>query len=217
MPSNQGISFKKSAVSPDNSPIILPPFMVKHVSFEETIGIYDGTQSIIDSTLTDIYELRNKYPESDGNSNYGGWQKQLGHEYIKSYPIKLIIEKEFREYIKYYAIKEPSWLEFIAFFCNINPPGSSNTMHHHAMGEFSGAFWLQADKEAGDLIVMNPFYNRFLNTCAILQDNSCYNSKHFEPQVNKGVFFNSSLVHYVDINRSQRDRVAIGYNIGIHY
>ena len=44
-----------------------------------------------------------------------------------------------------------------------------------------------------------------------------YNAIHIDPEPNKGVFFNSNLVHYVDINRSQKDRVSIAYNIGIHY
>jgi uncharacterized protein (TIGR02466 family) len=184
--------------------------MTEYVSFEETIGIYDGDPSIGDSALAYIYELRDKHPESDGHSNYGGWQKQLDH------PIKHVIEQEFRQYIKHYGVEEPYWVSFTRFFCNINPPGASNMMHHHKVGEFSGAFWLKAKEDSGDLIIMNPFYNRFMNTCVITPEKD-YNAMHFKPQPNKGVFFNSNLIHYVDINRSHVDRVSIAYHIGIHY
>ena len=183
---------------------------MEYVSFEETIGVYDGDQSVVDSALCEVYKLRDKDPVSDGNSNYRGWQKDFDH------PIKNVIEREFRKYIKHYCIEEPYWLTFTKFFCNINPPGASNTMHHHTVGEFSGAFWLKAEKNSGDLVVMNPFYNRFINTCMVPQGRD-YNARYFQPQPNKGVFFNSNLIHYVDINRSNEDRVSIAYHIGIHY
>ena len=183
---------------------------MEYVSFEETIGVYDGDQSVVDSAISYVYKLREQYPESDGNSNKGGWQKQLDH------PIKNVIEREFRKYIKHYCIEEPYWLSFTRFFCNINPPGASNMMHHHTVGEFSGALWLKAEPDAGDLIVMNPFYNRFMNTCTIAQKQD-YNAMYFHPQPNRGVFFNSNLIHYVDINRSKEARVSIAYHIGINY
>jgi len=182
---------------------------MEYVSFSETIGVYDGDQSVVDSCLSYVYDLQKVCPESDGNSNYGGWQKDIDH------PIKKIIEDEFRKYVKAYMIREPYWLSFNKFFCNINPPGASNTMHHHTVGEFSGAFWLKADKGAGDLIVMNPFPNNFINTCTITKKD--YNAMYFTPKSNTGVFFNSNLIHHVDINRSQTDRVSIAYHIGVHY
>jgi uncharacterized protein (TIGR02466 family) len=184
--------------------------MIQHFTFAETVGIYNGDQSIVDSTITYIYELKHKYPESDGNSNYGGWQKQLDH------PIKHVIEKEFKEYLKWYCVEEPKWIAFTNLFCNVNPPGSSNVMHHHNIGEFSGVLWLQAENNSGNIVIMNPFYNRFMNTCVNSPEKD-YNAMYITPEANKGAFFNSNLVHYVDINRSQIDRISIGYHLGIHY
>ena len=39
---------------------------------------------------------------------------------------------------------------------------------------------------------------------------------YIDPEPNKGVFFNSNLIHYIDVNRSQNDRVSLGYNIKVH-
>ena len=182
---------------------------MEYVSFEETIGVYDGDQSVVDSCLSYVYDLQKTCPESDGNSNYGGWQKDIDH------PIKHIILREFKKYIKHYMIEEPYWVNFNKLFCNINPTGASNTMHHHTVGEFSGAFWLKANENSGDLIVMNPYPNKFMNTCTIAKRD--YNAMYFTPQTNRGLFFNSNLIHYVDVNRSQEDRVSIAYHIGVHY
>ena len=63
--------------------------------------------------------------------------------------------------------------------------------------------------------MMNPFPNNFINTCTITKKD--YNAMYFTPKSNTGVFFNSNLIHHVDINRSQTDRVAIAYHIGVHY
>ena len=181
------------------------------VTFQETIGEYEGDQSLIDSAMDTVYNIKEKEPHSDGNSNYGGWQKRFEH------PIQTVIEYQFREYLQDSGIPQPKWVVFTNFFCNINPPGAFHIMHHHTIGEFSGAFWLQADDNAGDLVVMNPFYNRFLNTCMFPAKDKDYNAAYFIPKPNTGVFFNSNLVHYVDVNRSNRDRVSIGYHIGVHY
>ena len=88
-------------------------------------------------------------------------------------------------------------------------------MHHHTVGEFSGVFWLKANENSGDLVVMNPYPNNMMNTCTIAKRD--YNAMYFTPQRNKGLFFNSNLIHYVDVNRSQEDRVSIAYHIGVHY
>ena len=69
---------------------------MEYVSFEETIGVYDGDQSVVDSCLSYVYELQKTCPESDGNSNYGGWQKDIDH------PIKEVILREFKQYMKHY-------------------------------------------------------------------------------------------------------------------
>ena len=66
---------------------------MQYVSFEETIGVYDGDQSVVDSCLSYVYDLQKVCPESDGNSNYGGWQKDIDH------PIKQVILREFKKYV----------------------------------------------------------------------------------------------------------------------
>ena len=79
-------------------------FKRAHVSFEEIIGLYFEDHSIADSILTYVYEIRNKYPESDGKSNYGGWQKSILNLLDQDHPLKKAIKSEFKEYLKYYCV-----------------------------------------------------------------------------------------------------------------
>ena len=87
-------------------------------------------------------------------------------------------------------------------------------MHAHAYGEFTGTLWIQAEQDAGQLVIMSPLHNQFANT-SLIQERD-YNAMYIDPEPNKGVFFNSNLVHYIDINRSKKDRVSLGYNIKVN-
>ena len=50
---------------------------MEFISFEEIIGVYNGDPTIIDSTIESIYKFKALDPESDGQSNVNGWQKEL--------------------------------------------------------------------------------------------------------------------------------------------
>ena len=102
---------------------------MEFTSFEETIGVYDADPEVVKSCLDYVYELQKEEPQSDGHSNYGGWQKNFDFP-----PIKRLIEIEFKKYISHHKIKEPYWYSFTKLFCNINPPGAYNNIHHHTVG-----------------------------------------------------------------------------------
>ena len=112
-------------------------------------------------------------------------------------------------------------LSMVKMFVNINPPDASHTMHDHVGGHYSGAFWLQADVNSGRLIIMNPMRNTFINsfcqnTIQEIQDGyQTFNNINIFPESNKGVFFNNNLLHYVDINRSEKDRIGVAFHIMI--
>lgn len=179
-------------------------------SFSEHIGLFEGP-GFSDKLLSSCYKLQELDPDSDGSSNQGGWQKNcLEVEDFK--PLKYLLLLKFAEYIKVYNLQTPIYAAVTKLFININPPGAGNYMHHHSGDQWSGVFWLSGDSyESGDLWIMNPMRNSCLSThfhgCAE------HNAINIPPRSDKGVFFGSHLIHYVDINRSDSDRVSIGYHI----
>ncbi len=188
---------------------------MKFISFQEKIGLYHGDDSrfsMIDETIKSIYEYRDSNPISDGSSNVDGWQKELP-DLPKFFNIRNIIMDALPEYIRGLGITSGHGFEFMKFFCNVNPPGASNVMHSHNVGELSGAYWLKADKDSGDLIIMNPYRNSMLNTICTTNEN--YNCMKITPEPNLGCFFNSNLIHYVDVNRSTEDRISIAFHLKI--
>ena len=167
-------------------------------TFKEDIAIFKNDQKENQKTIEELYQLKKINKETDMSSNFNGWQKDINNE--KKYEnIKNMIVEEFKNYFKTNLN-----VSIIHLFANINPPGASHVMHTHQGGQYSGAYWLQADKHAGNVIVMNPFINEFVSNCISIA-----------PEPNTGVFFNSNIVHYVDVNRSKRDRIGFGFHLNI--
>tara|TARA_B100000945_G_scaffold317587_1_gene320714 strand:- start:2143 stop:2709 length:567 start_codon:yes stop_codon:yes gene_type:complete len=183
-------------------------------SFKELIGVWDGNLTVLDSSYREILKLYEDDPKTDGYSNLNGWQKTGLHKMPQFTPLKDLIVNKCFDYLAEHQIDRPRGLECVHLFANINPKGASNIMHHHTFGQISGVYWLKAPLHSGDLIVMSPFTNRYLNTSTVPKTD--YNALQLKPKSNQGVFFNSNLTHYVDINRSNKDRVSVAFHILIH-
>ena len=192
------------------------PFFMEFDNFEEVVGRFDGDPSIIDQSIDDIYLLKQSEAQSDGYSNVNGWQKDIDPHNTFLHELKQMLLDKFSDYLDYYQCRGGcNGYGFKKFFVNVNPPNAYHNMHHHIGGEFSGAFWLKSAPKAGCLFLMNPYPNSFMNTSTLLPSKDC-NVKIFPPIPNTGVFFNSNLIHYVDVNRSESDRISVAYHIKIY-
>ena len=184
------------------------------LSFKEHIGVWDGNLTVLDLSLRSIMNLHEQSPKSDGYSNVDGWQKTGLHKMPEFNSLKEMIIDNCFDYLQSYHIERPRLLECVHLFANINGRGASNMMHHHTYGQISGTYWLKTPPRCGDLFIMSPFTNRYLNTSVVPK--SDHNACVIKPKANKGVYFNSNLIHYVDVNRSEKSRVSIAFHILIH-
>ena len=187
---------------------------MRYETFSEHIGIFDGPGENFCKEMSGwAYEWRRQSPVSNKASNKDGWQKDcLGISQFD--PVVDMLLNQFAEYMKVYELKESIYAKVTKLFLNINPAGASNYMHHHMNADWSGAFFLQSDPHpgtSGDLHILNPNRNSFLTTN--YNTDYKYHSIPFSPVVNRGLFFASHLVHYVDLNRSNTDRISIAYHI----
>ena len=191
--------------------------------FHESIGVFDDIALDIDSILLKLYAMKGNQSKSDQCSNFNGWQKHLDSQLFD--PFIQTILFHFRSYVKealgpYRACPIPKAI-VKNIFCNINPPGTSNIIHDHSGSHFSGVFWLKAPVNSGDLMIMSPFRSSFINHTnyagkAVKLRRGVeinHNSIRLKPCKQSGTFFNSSLPHFTDLNRSDSDRVSIAFNI----
>lgn len=182
-------------------------------------GTNDKFQEVKDSLLSEVEKLRK---EDDGVeiTNVGGWQSKdtIGKKtpQIVKY-IKDCINESFSESrspnfdLKYYIVN--MWI-------NVNGPGDSNSLHNHPGSDFSGIFWLKTPENSGKVYFNNP--HDFTQNIDILTVREEYQdalnihpSYFYTPQEGSFLIFPSSLMHKVDQNKSNENRISVACNIRI--
>ena len=194
-------------------------------TFQESIGVFDDNLIDVNLMLSSIYNIKHKESQSDRCSNLNGWQKHLDCKLFQPFVERILIN--FNAYIRdalgpYRSFTLPTAI-VKNMFCNINPTGTSNIIHDHSGSHFSGVYWLKAPVNSGDLMIMSPFRSSFLNHTNFAGKavklrrgvERHHSSIRLKPFQYSGAFFNASLVHYTDINRSDSDRVSIAFNINM--
>ena len=187
--------------------------IIDKYTFKEDVGVFSGNDQYTKNAIDMLYEIKKLDKKSDGHSNKKGWQKEINKN-INFAHLKTMIIDEFINYFRDSIGNYNMNVSMIKFFANINSKDAYHTMHFHEGGQYSGAYWLQGDKDSGNIVIMNPYPNTFINTFAsrISGDND-YNCLQIIPYSNTGVFFNSNLIHYVDVNRSKKHRIGLGFHL----
>ena len=83
---------------------------------------------------------------------------------------------------------------------NIAPPLTQDNLHHHKnnLNQISGVLYLQTPQDSGNIIFINPIDANIKSS--------------YKPQPGSIIFFDSSLLHYVEVNRSKEDRISIAFD-----
>ena len=101
---------------------------------------------------------------------------------------------------------------------NINKPGNYNVKHLHPTNDLSGVLWIKAPQNSGDIVFESPYefqayqeidsyVDEFRNSFNI--DHSYY----FTPTDGRMLIFPSHLMHEVEENLSNEDRISVSFNI----
>ncbi len=101
---------------------------------------------------------------------------------------------------------------------NINPKGGYNVVHVHPNSFFSGVFYVQTPKDCGNIILRHPcshtennwkdeFWNKLSPETTTLN--------YLNAKENMLYIFPSWLEHYVQVNKSKKDRISISFNLGV--
>jgi len=97
---------------------------------------------------------------------------------------------------------------------NINPPGAYNLLHMHQGSVLSGCYYVDASSEQGDI-----FFQRNDGAEYHLPDSwplTQFTASRTSYNVETGALyiFPSWLNHYVESNRTDKDRISIAFNYG---
>jgi uncharacterized protein (TIGR02466 family) len=163
-----------------------------------------------------IYNYKSK-TEGVVHSNRGGWQSPSDFFTDPSF-------SEFAEYIVknandalcHYTCKfglDNMWI-------NINKKGDYNVVHDHPASTISGVLWIKTPKDCGKLSFRSPhsFVEHSLFEYAdetMKKERNYYNNFEFFPKEGSMILFASHLLHSVDENQSDENRISISFNLNI--
>ena len=172
-----------------------------------------GFDEIKDELIDYAYNLK-KEDKGVIISNKGGWQSNVFavkenddilHSYISHCISNLPIFKSSVEYEVY------AWI-------NINKPGAYNIKHDHPDSNLAGVLWIKCSDNSGNIEFDNPsVFQTYREIDSYTDDfknkSDIYQSYYFTPIEGRVLVFPSHLLHKVDENKSEEDRISVSFNI----
>ena len=98
----------------------------------------------------------------------------------------------------------------------INQRDSFNERHHHGNSALSAAYYVNADKNSGDIVFYDPRHAFTFSHPENSQINNLNAQvKSITPKKGMLVLFPSYLEHSVNPSKSEEDRIVISFNISL--
>ena len=178
----------------------------------------DNYQSINEQMYEFIKINQSKDQEGISKSNIKGWHS-------KDFDMQEIEPKNFIKFILpaiEQVITDMNWekqkqsININNMWAIINTGGSANLRHQHGNSTISGAYYVRAPKNSGDIVFYDPrpapvyTYPKAINPNLL---NAQVNG--ISPKEGALVLFPSYLDHSVNENLSNEERIVISFNITI--
>ena len=98
----------------------------------------------------------------------------------------------------------------------INNKNAFNERHHHGNSALSAAYYVKAEKNAGNIIFFDPRQaNVFHHPISKESNNINAQAQSVTPKPGTLVLFPSYLEHKVDENQSNDERIVISFNVSL--
>ncbi len=191
-----------------------------HLFFPTPIWISEiiNYEDINKELIKFIYEEKDLDPKGKIKSNVKGWhskpfdlKNQSLNNFLKS--ISVEIEK---------ATIDMGWdvnnqvVKITSMWSIINKKDSFNERHHHGNSSLSAAYYVNANKDSGDIVFYDPRQAfAFSHPEANKINDLNAQVKSVTPKSGTLVLFPSYLDHSVKPSKSEEDRVVISFNISL--
>ena len=187
---------------------------MESITFKEHVGITTGDDTQIDYLIKLLYRSRDNDPNQQIRTVRNGWQIR---DFMKESPtihnLVPLFYSNLSEYLKLYEPTDGIQFNINNIWANILAPGGFNTLHDHPGCQIAAVWWLKAEENSGDILIQNPFPSKRLRDYRAMRN--VHILERIKPERNKMVFFDSSLMHMVDANNSNADRISISMNFDL--
>jgi len=198
--------------------LLFPTFVFERYLLDPNLNERQGIdEKYLKMCKDEIDAMRKKDPVGRNVSNRSGWQSDDG---VESNPglSKLMrrIEQTFMdEVLPFHGVDTTKCTIHIGnSWANINDKGSWNTPHLHNGCWYSGVFYVKADGDEGQIVMIDK-------DPKVVSDfpNSQRAKEHFqyEPREGNLILFPSALMHMVAPNTTDKERYSISFNMNMQY
>jgi uncharacterized protein (TIGR02466 family) len=176
--------------------------------------------SILDIDLDPIKKYIYKLKESSEGrkiSNFGGWQSkeffpsEETNESVQS--LLKIIERYLKVcYTDYGFFEEP---KVDNYWFNINHPGCSNLEHTHSRCFLSGTIYIDVPENSGNIVFKRSAFEDYIISSNIGSGTTKLSASYWKYSVvpNQLMIFPGWLLHEVEKNNSNNDRISMAFNV----
>ena len=176
----------------------------------------NGFNEIKNQLIDYAYDLKKKDSEGVTISNRGGWQSSTFHMDDKDD----ILQSFLMNCLNGFPNIKNSVNLSVAAWVNINKQGDYNIKHDHPINDLSGVVWIKCSENCGNIKFDNPSvfqtYKELVSYTDDFKDRSnIYESYYFTPTEGRIIIFPSYLLHEVEVNKSDEDRISVSFNIKI--
>ena len=187
--------------------------------FPQKVLLYqcDDFQNIKKPLIEYCYNLKKKCSTAN-LTLINGWQSQSNvHIANDFFPYLDFLNNNIEKCLKVYRLK-PKGFYIDTCVINIGSKNSYHNSHTHPNTCMSGVFWIKIPKNSGEFVFENPScfgQNKLLNFIDSKEskNKNIYHNYNFSPIEGYILFFPPDLRHSVNLNKSEEDRVTIGFNI----
>ena len=174
-------------------------------------------KSIKKDQVNYVYEQKQRDSQGVSFSNVGGWQSGPSYSNFDNILLTTITETLI-PYFSNNVLDMSKKIQYNGLWMNINRKGDYNTSHDHAMCHLAGVFWLKTPKNCGNIHFFSPHsfthgseMQRY--TEDFQKKTNVYSSYWFSPVEGSILVFPACLIHRVDSNQSDEDRISASFNL----
>ncbi len=191
-----------------------------HLFFSTPVWINElnNSKSINEELKNYIYKEKEKNPEGTKKSNVKGWHSEefdLKNESLKNFISE--ISKNIG-----IAVNDMSWdlenqiAKITSMWSIINNKDAFNEKHHHGNSALSAAYYVKAEKNAGNIVLFDPRQANVFHHPSSKDVNSLNAQvQSITPRAGTLVLFPSYLEHKVNPNLSNEERIVISFNVSL--
>ena len=154
------------------------------------------------------------------NSNVGAWQSDsldlINYEVAK---LADTIKEHVEKVAECWKLKnDKTYVSIDNLWININPKCGFNRPHVHPGATFSGVYYVKCETNGSGIVFQHPATNfqYHINPDTLIEYNEFVSATaRYTPNEGDLYIFPAYLVHYVEPNRSNDDRISIAFNASI--